>query len=75
MNAYMSQVGRKNAEAVGSCIMLCVQYARNDDITIFMPSSNKYIAKELKKDFMCSLYLSHYLLSFYFFLRQNNTAR
>ncbi len=35
----MSQVGEKNAEAVGSCVMLYMQYARIDDIAVFMPSS------------------------------------
>jgi hypothetical protein len=32
----MSQVERKNAEALGSCIMLCVQYAHNDGIAMLM---------------------------------------
>ncbi len=31
----------ENAEAVGHCVMLCMQYACNDDIAMFVLSSYK----------------------------------
>ncbi len=33
--------GKKNAETMSSYVMLCLQYACNDDIASVMPSSYK----------------------------------